>query len=324
MKVRKRVLSSSELDAVIRLKEGGASWLAIERQTGIPRRAAKRAYEEWKRTKSMDELKDARRDIAREEFREHLRDILNIAGVIVMSLPRQMMYSETRVADEALDDLWKKDLREEERGEYSPFWSKPEIKQRIIVRQNRLLFQSLLNHTREGVRWEILEQWKQEWNACIDFLKMLHTEAQEVVDNILTKQKPKIEIKIQGVGGGKKTAEYMASGAVESVWRGAETGKLMGACDLVRAIVADEGKWKILFTDVGSDRETVVEGGDTAKEVVEVCRWTANNLSRGELAQTAATSLGVIRDKAGELEEILNPLILRPLILRTRCELCPA
>jgi len=322
--VRKRVLSGNELDSVIRLKGGGASWLAIERQTGIPRRTAKRAYEEWKRTKSIDELKDARRDIAGEEFREHLRDILGIAELIVMGLPRQMMYSETRVADEVLDGLWKKDLHAEEYRDYRPFESQPEIKQRILIRQNRLLFQSLLSHTREGVRWEVLEQWKQEWNACKDFLKFLNTEAREIVDNVWTKQKPEIKVRIQGVGGGKKTAEYMASGAVESVWRGAETGKLMGACDLVRAIVADEGKWKILFTDVGSDRETVVEGGDTAKEVVEMCRWTANNLSRGELAQTAATSLGVIRDKAGELEEILNPLILRPLILRTRCELCPA
>jgi len=272
----------------------------------------------------MEELKDARRDVAREEFREHLRDILSIAGVIVMDLPRQMWYREARVADEVIDDLWAKDLHVEEYREYSPFGSKPEIEQRMIIRQNRLLFQSLLTHTREGVRWEVLEQWKQEWNACIDYLKRLHVEAQEIVDNIRTKQKSEIKVRIQGIGEGKKTAEYMASKAVESVWRGAQMGKMMGVCDLVRAVEADEGKWKILFTDVGSDRETVVEGGDTAKVVVEVCRWTVNNLSRGELAEKAARSLGVIREKAGELEEILNPLILRPLILRTRCELCPA
>ncbi len=322
--MRKRILSSNELDAVIRLKEGGASWLEIERQTGVPRRTAKRSYEEWNRTKSMDELKDARRDVAREEFRDHMRDILGIAGIIVMRLPRQMMYNETRVADKFLDRLWETDLRDEERGEYSTFSSKPEIKQRIIIRQNRLLFQALLSHTRGEVRWEILEQWKQEWNACIDYLKALHSEAKEVVNNIWTKQKPEIEIKIQGVGGGKKAAEYMASGAVESVWRGAEMGKLMGACDLVRAVPADEGKWKLLFTDVGSDREMVVKGGDTADVVVGVCRWTVKNLSRGDLAEKAAISLDIIREKAGELEEILNPLLLRPLILRTRCDICPA
>jgi len=320
--VRKRVLSGNELEAVIRLKGGGASWLAVEREKGIPRRAAKRAYEEWQRTKSIEELKDARRDIAREEFREHLRDILGIAEVIVMDLPRQILYREMRVADQVLDHLWERDLHVEECRVYSPFSSKPEIKQRIIIRQNRLLFQSLLSHTREGVRWEVLEQWKQEWNACIDFLKMLHTEAQEIVGNIWTKQKPEIEI--QGVGGGKKAAEYMASKAVESVWRGAEMGKLMGACDLVRAVPADEEKWKLLFTDVGSDREMVVKGGDTADVVVGVCRWTVKNLSRGDLAEKAAISLDIIREKAGELEEILNPLILRPLILRTRCDICPA
>ena len=320
--MRKRVLSGNELEAVIRLKGGGASWLAVEREKGIPRRAAKRAYEEWQRTKSIEELKDARRDIAREEFREHLRDILGIAEVIVMDLPRQILYREMRVADQVLDHLWERDLHVEECRVYSPFSSKPEIKQRIIIRQNRLLFQSLLSHTREGVRWEVLEQWKQEWNACIDFLKMLHTEAQEIVGNIWTKQKPEIEI--QGVGGGKKAAEYMASKAVESVWRGAEMGKLMGACDLVRAVPADEEKWKLLFTDVGSDREMVVKGGDTADVVVGVCRWTVKNLSRGDLAEKAAISLDIIREKAGELEEILNPLILRPLILRTRCDICPA
>lgn len=192
------------------------------------------------------------------------------------------MYSETRVADEVLDGLWKKDLHAEEYRDYSPFESQPEIKQRILIRQNRLLFQSLLSHTCEGVRWEILEQWKQEWNACIDFLKMLHAEAQEIVDNIWTKQKPEIEIKIQGVSEGKKTAEYMASTAVESVWRGAEIGKLMVASDLVRTVPANEGKWKVLFADVGSDRETVVKDDNTAKVMVEICRWTVNNLSKGD------------------------------------------
>jgi hypothetical protein len=322
--VRKRVLSDNELDAVIRLKESGASWLAIERQTAIPRRAAKRAYEQWQRTKSMEELKDARRDIAREEFREHMRDILRIAEVIAMDLPRQMLYRETRVADEVLDFLWRRELHVEEYCDYSPFGSKPEIEQRMIIRQSRLLFQSLLSHTREGVRWEVLEQWKREWNACINYLKMLHAEAREIVDNIGTRQKSEIKVRIQGVGEGKETAEYVASRAVEAVWRGAQIGELVVSTDLVRAVEADEGKWKILFTDVGSDRETVVKGGHTAEMVVKVCKWTVNNLSRGELAEKAARSLGVMRERAEELEEILNPLILRPLILRTRCEICPA
>ena len=45
--MRKRYISDNELNQIIKLKQAGASWLMIQNQTGVPRRSAHNAYEDW-------------------------------------------------------------------------------------------------------------------------------------------------------------------------------------------------------------------------------------------------------------------------------------
>lgn len=47
--MKKIEVSEIELDKILKFKGEKASWLKIERETGIERRIAKRAYEEWNR-----------------------------------------------------------------------------------------------------------------------------------------------------------------------------------------------------------------------------------------------------------------------------------
>jgi len=61
--MRKRYVSDEELNKIIRLKDSGASWLKIQDAIGVPRRTAKRAYEEYEQSKSFQELKAARQKI---------------------------------------------------------------------------------------------------------------------------------------------------------------------------------------------------------------------------------------------------------------------
>ena len=45
---------------------------------------------------------------------------------------------------------------------------------------------------------------------------------------------------------------------------------------------------------------------------------------KGDIIQTLIDDVSGVKKAIVELEEMLNPLVLRPLILRTRCDLCPA
>ena len=50
--MKKRLLADDEFNQVLKLKQAGASWLKIQREAGIPRRIAQRAYEDWQRNQS--------------------------------------------------------------------------------------------------------------------------------------------------------------------------------------------------------------------------------------------------------------------------------
>ena len=47
---RRRGITEDELNQVIKLREAGANWLTIQKETEIPRRSAKLFYEKWKKS----------------------------------------------------------------------------------------------------------------------------------------------------------------------------------------------------------------------------------------------------------------------------------
>ncbi|MAF86068.1 MAG: hypothetical protein CL875_06325 [Dehalococcoidales bacterium] len=47
-----------------------------------------------------------------------------------------------------------------------------------------MLLKSLQYHTREKVRWEVLEEWKQAWNNSISHLNKLEKETNSMAENI--------------------------------------------------------------------------------------------------------------------------------------------
>jgi hypothetical protein len=47
------------------------------------------------------------------------------------------------------------------------------------------------------------------------------------------------------------------------------------------------------------------------------------NLDKGKMTSAVAKQVNVMKERIKELEEMLDPLRLRPLILGTQCELCP-
>jgi hypothetical protein len=64
-----------------------------------------------------------------------------------------------------------------------------------------------------------------------------------------------------------------------------------------------------------------------AKEALSICRWADDNLRKGlksGLVQKLTDDVCQMQARIKELEESLDELLLRPMILLTRCDLCPA
>ena len=321
--MKKVNLPTSQINQVLRLRQNGISWLGIQTKTGIPRRIAKRVYENWEHNQSLAELKEARKDVAAEEFRKHLDSLIMLARVLVNHLDVSVLPNETRDANKMLDVLFAGAIYEEFESDTGVL-PKSEKEQRRLIRQNQLRFRSLQGHTREKVRWQSLEEWKQAWNACVRILAELHAEAQEVVENILDDQKPKVRDKIKKSKRGKAIIEDMASGVAEAIWRSILAGKPEEGYNLVRTRPDGEEATLVLFGEQASIVSVRLTDKDLAEEVANICVWAAENLCKGDLVQRPADSIRTMQAKATELEMMLDSLRLRPLILRTRCELCPA
>jgi len=81
------------------------------------------------------------------------------------------------------------------------------------------------------------------------------------------------------------------------------------------------------FYEHDSDTKLDLNDLNLANEVKSVCCLAISNLREGnksDLVRRLADKVRQMQDRTRELEENLDGLILRPMILRTRCDLCPA
>ena len=60
-----------------------------------------------------------------------------------------------------------------------------------------------------------------------------------------------------------------------------------------------------------------------AENIANEVRTVADNLGSTSIALQAASEVRTMRARIAELEETLYPVMLRPIILYTRCDLCP-
>ena len=320
--MRRRELSSEELDKLIRLHQLGTSWLRIQHEMGIDRRTAKRAYEKWEHSKSRDELREARKDVAAQAFGEHVNYLIKLAEFLVRSLHVPGMLRELDNADEALGRLWTRNIQEE--VETSQHLGAVETGQ--VVRRNRMIFTALQEHTREEVRWQALDEWKQARNNAAQYSRKLRLEATQVITNILNDERGLMGRTRTAVGG-KDVTEKISEGLIENIWRGILTGKPERLRVLKGGGAANS--WRVWLEFYKDDSETRLDLNDSglAMEVLNVCTRAVGNLQEGRksaLVLNLAKEVGGMQGRAKELEESLDRLVLRPVILRTRCDLCPA
>lgn len=315
-----RGLLDEKLQSVIALREGGSSWVKIQKEVGIDRRTAKRAYEQWERSQAREELKAARQNIAAEEFRNHLYSLIKLAQSLIKALTVPKLPGERRRASDILLKLWQSDIV----GQYGAY-GLPSLRAETnyIVGQNQILFKSLQTHTQEKVDWHAVEKWEDSWNRCIDALVKLEAEGKKILKNIL-EQKSDLKVSILRGTQRKDIAERILKGILHVVWRHILDGRLSKTFPLLRIAPRSDGRTEVLFGEDNFDQGIIFNEARSAKEVSEVCKWAAQNLSKEDLVEKLADEVDTMHRKIEELRESLGPLILKPLILRTRCDLCPA
>jgi len=317
--MRRRYVSDEELKLVVKLKQGGASWLKIEKETGVPRRTAKKAYDEWESTKSSEELKKARMAIAEEEFRRHMEDLTSLAQVLVDSLNIPIPIYGVRDVEEVFNRLWRKDIRE---GRETVVGEKEE---RRVVRQNKMLYQALQEHTSEVVRWQALEEWRQAFTNYFEHCGALQKEVWNIIVNML-KQRAELKDRIEAMSDGKEIVESMVRGVVETLWRGIRGGGANLENIHIQAKSLGRGVTEISFGKEASLTAINIRDKDLGDEIAGFCRVVANNICNGKkscLLLKIADDMGKMEEGARELEGSLDELVLRPAILRTKCYLCP-
>ena len=90
--------------------------------------------------------------------------------------------------------------------------------------------------------------------------------------------------------------------------------------------ITEERVW-VEFCKCDSEISLFLDDVELAKEVLSICHWAKNNLRKGsksDVLQKLTDDVCKMQARIKELEESLDELQLRPMILRTRCDLCPA
>jgi len=189
-----------------------------------------------------------------------------------------------------------------------------------------MLFKSLQDHTRKKVRWEALEGWKQSRNNAVQYSKELRLKATEVIRNNLNNCLG-LEKRIKTAIGDNDAIEKIANGIIEHIWKGILTGKP----DQINAIegisLFTEGQVWLEFYKSDSETSFYLNDVELAKEVRNMCRQVVTNLREGtesDLVRKLTDEVSQMQARTKELEESLDELVLRPMILLTRCDLCPA
>jgi len=327
--MRRRDVSPEELARIIRLRQGNTSWLQIQRDTGVSRRIAQRAYEQWGRSQSWEELKIARKEVAGVEFRNHLDCLTRLAEFLVNALDIPAPSRDPISGEDVLHSLWQRDILKE----YSVY-GPPEIVHGEVVRyssetclrQNLILFKSLQVHTHEKVDWKILDEWQNTRDVCTGTQGILWEEAGKILLNILNQKPERTDRIIKGSGKEKEqVVERMVEGMLHDVWQGILAGK-PDQSPVVQTVPAGHARVEVVFGEGRFSRNLYFTETDLAKEVEDTYLWAAKNLGieRKEDIIKLVDDVGIMRKAIDQLTEMLNPLMLRPLILRTRCDLCPA
>jgi hypothetical protein len=327
--MKKIVLSNSQIQQVINLRDSGISWVKIEKETGIARRIAKREYDEWAAKQSQRQLEDARKEVVAQEYRMHLDLLSQMANLLLDSLVIPHPLTDLRRADEVMWQFLAKDIYQDQPS-FGPRLGDQQRDKRVI-RMNELLFKSLRDHTERKVPWQVLDIWKGARDSCVKDIEYMKKEIHEVFTNILN-QESKLKEKLDKGYMNSSVTENIKKGILINIWLSGITGVNSQVTAMKGVSLTKKGTGWVVFhenapaeTNVTFDRESPSDNEWLAREVSDVSIWAIANLLKlkSDLIQKMKEEVSKMQENASQLEAVLNPLVLRPIILNTQCDICP-
>ena len=327
--MKKTMLSHSQLEQIINLRENSLSWVKIEKATGIARRIAKRDYAEWCAKQSQRQLEDARKEVAAQEYRMHLDVLSKMAEFLLDSLVIPDPLTDLIRADEVISQFLEKDFYQDQPTFELRLGDRQRDKR--VVRMNELLFKSLRDHTERKVPWQVLDIWKGSRNSCVEDIEEMRKEISEVFTNILNQEsmlKEKLDKGYMNSG----VTENIKNGILIHMWLNGVMGKNSQVTAMKGVSLTKKGTGWVVFhenapaeTNVTFDRESPSDNEWLARKVSDVSKWAIKNLLRGkvDLIEKVKKEVHKMQESTDRLEATLNPLVLRPIILNTQCDICP-
>ncbi len=318
--MRRRFVSEADRDTVIGLRKSGAGWLKIQEMTGIPRRTAKSIYNDWQKSQAAEEVITARRQVAAEAFNLHMRDLIVLAREITTSLVAPAL-SDRRNGGQVLDNVFEKDIRGNTREASTFSFTKRDTA--TTIRQNHILFDSLKQHTQYRVNWSSLDSWlaaRDDWHSGREQLEVA---VSRLVREMVNKH-----------GGGSVgstlrhpgTNDKMVRGIIETTYYALVDNEFQEPDKYIKA-KGLQTSCAIFFGGDTSDTELVIEDTKIAVIIAGYCKDIVKLLFAQQeslIIENMAASLARMREAHNELTDKLDELRLTPIILQTKCDICPA
>ena len=308
--VRKIDLANDKLEKIRELHESGYSWLKIQEMAGVERRLAKRAYYDWLQGRTLDEIRQARVDVASQALSNHIDSLVKVAQQLVSHLDLPGNSRERKPAEEILRSLWETNIL----GEfYEISSSDAERKHRYNLRQNKRLFESLQTHTQGRVRWQALAEWQKARDNCRGLTDKLKVAEQRIISEVCSEESG-IQEELKELSQGQDASKWLAHVALGPIWQDIRSGQFD----------PEHPEVSIAYGEVAKRVHPPAEI-ESIKKIVAACQRVAVILLQEPTVLSLHTEAQTMRRAIEELEDTLDPLVLRPVILLSpKCKLCPA
>jgi predicted transcriptional regulator len=306
-------ITDQQISDMMRLRRQGKSISAIARALKCNRQTVRVYLKE----RQADILTgEVRRQVLTDELQKHLNDLTEFAVSFKSYVTRPNSLGEDGDATTVFKPLLGEDLPQ---GLDSGS-QKVRREQRQINRRNRMLLKSLREHTRGQGWWAAYEEWQEVWNTCRNATQELQGEADKVVENHIN-EKPSLKGEVERrIKEERDTVGKIKSDVLSVVWLACTSGKPVDKYkfrvkeDRVVAVLADGS-----YLSIGHRLSEVSLGPDMA----EVCKLSFETLYQSFIDKGIPEMLHRVDEKIEVIDDALDPFILRPLLVRTRCELCP-
>jgi len=309
-------ITGEQISEMIRLRRRGKSISAIAQATGCHRQTVRAYLKERQADILADEV---RKQVLTDELQKHLDDLTQFAVSFKSYLT--LLSSPTEYKDAAA--VFKPLLGEHLPQGLDSDSQKARREQRQMGRRNWMLLKSLREHTREKGWWQAFEEWQQAWDTCRKGLEEVQKQAHKVVGDLLN-QKANLKEEVERKTGKKDALKRMARDVLLVAWWVGTASNPEEELEFRNFRVVPEGQRLRIMTGnyylnlIFSETETAL-----AQEVAAVCNLALRNLYQQIMVDEILGMLHRMDEKIEEIDDALDPFMLRPLLVRTRCELCP-